>query len=81
MQTTDAYGRPISLGSVHLLRAQLDDLYERVRSSMPQIIEPEIDAEALDRHEFLAVAAYGLRTWRDLATVADERRLPMVLDS
>jgi hypothetical protein len=81
VHTVDAYGRPIAIGSVHFLRAQLDDLYDRVRISVPAAVEAEIDDRALDEHQFLAVAAHGLARWRGLASIADQHRLPMVLDS
>ena len=80
VRSVDAFGRPIPMGSVPVLRRQLQDLHDRVGASNPRLLEAQQVEGALDRKEFEAVAGFGLKIWLDLAIEADERQMPMILD-
>jgi hypothetical protein len=79
--TLDPFGRPVHIGSVPRLRRQLQDLHDRVEVSHPGLLEANQMEGTLDRKEFPAVASFGLKTWLDVAIEADERGMPMILDS
>jgi hypothetical protein len=76
----DIFGRKWAIGSVPRLRNELESLHRSVLSSRPTFKSGRDDVARLERSEFWAMASQGLRIWLDLARIADERRLPMILD-